>query len=307
MTKSHSWNYNFALLKEYLVINFKYPKIGEIYKECNLGTWVNNIRTIYNHGDLQTDGSYKYGSYTLTKEQIDTLNTINFQWKKLVRNQDSWETKYNLLKEFTEVFNRFPKQAEKYKGVNLGTWLSAQRNAYKNGDRQEDGTYIYQSIKLTNEKIRLLKDINFEFDIDVSRNNFDNNINLLIEFVKLNKRYPKGNEMYKGFNLGLWTTRLKRIFNNGKTYKGGTIKYGNMILTKEYINRLNEIGFPWVNNVGRYNNTPIKNSNDYKRKLEYLKLKLEKLLDEENNDIKSYKDIKKLNRKYSKCLNYKLR
>ena len=70
-------------LKLYLEFKNEYqrePKNGEKYKGIDIGYWAAYQRYMVKHGTIESDGSIICRHSKLTKEQIDTLNSIGFVW-----------------------------------------------------------------------------------------------------------------------------------------------------------------------------------------------------------------------------------
>ena len=65
-------------------------------------------------------------SRTLTKERVDALTLIGFEWRIKSANV-SWEVRYQELTAFYQEYGRWP--SRKHDGV-LGIWANNQRNAY---------------------------------------------------------------------------------------------------------------------------------------------------------------------------------
>lgn len=242
------WEENFELLKKFLEEhNGKYSKLTDNYMGDSLRNWVYIQRKVYNNGELKEDGSIRYYSNILTQERIDKLNEINFKWKY---SDELWDESYNFLKEYLENNKgQYPKQNEIYKNKKIGNWVSKQRMIYNNGKREEDGSIRYKTNILTNERIEKLNEISFKWKmeiIDVTDNLWEDNYNLLQEYLEeYNGKYPQKYDEYKGALLGLWIIRQRLIYNKGKHLENGSIIYDNHVLTKERIDKLNEINFLW--------------------------------------------------------------
>ena len=183
-----NWDNTFELLKEYLKENDEiYPKQSEYYKEVALGQWINRQRTIYKNGILQEDGSIKYKTYFLTKERIDKLNEINFEWTNTTYDKN-WNNIFENLKEYLkENDGQYPKYNEYYKGIALGQWIITQRAIYYNGTLQEDGSIKYKTYFLTKERIDKLNEINFEW-IDYTEKDYFNKIKSNIKKILLKRK-----------------------------------------------------------------------------------------------------------------------
>lgn len=116
---------------------------------------------------------------------------------------DKWRDMYELLCEYNNKFGHvnIPKR-EKYKGYELGVWCCRQRQNYKNN-------------KLSQNRIELLENINFIFDI------------LEAEWCRRYEQYKryikeKGSTYiarrtdYEGEHLGAWVETQKKRYKQGK-------------------------------------------------------------------------------------------
>jgi len=92
----------------------------------------------------------------LTKDQVRLLNNIGFEWRiNSTYSADSWDDRYNESVSYVEDFGhaRVPQKSA------LGCWMEQQRKQYK---KNQNGT---ASCVLTNDQIRLLNVIGFEWSI----------------------------------------------------------------------------------------------------------------------------------------------
>ena len=95
-----------------------------------------------------------------------------------------------------------PKYAESYKGKNIGRWIQSQRSNNNIGN-------------LSKERKEKLESIGIYFD-NIFDKEWNENFNLLKEFIEIFNRLPKSNESYKGKNIGTWHNAQKRTFNTNK-------------------------------------------------------------------------------------------
>ena len=243
-----SWDEKLELLKEYLKEHDgKYPRQDEVYKNVNIGAWVNTQRTAYNNGQILPDDSRKYASYRLSKERIDKLNSISFSWcLDSVRSDDLWNKNYELLKEYLRFHDgKFPKQTETYKGIRLGSWVAVQRTIYNNGNKCKNGEIRYNSSLLTEERIDKLNEIDFVWVLPVE-DKWNTRYNLFVKYLEEHDRkYPKQGEVYENFMIGAWVNVQRTIYNNGTLMDNGSIKYDNLSLSKERLEKLKAIDFKW--------------------------------------------------------------
>src|SRR5574344_1545459 len=101
----HTHNRVLLLIEFYNKFN-RWPKYTEQYKGIKIGVFFSNI---------------KLKRTKLTDEDKKLLEKDGFYFTNIPANT---HFKVNLLIEFLESFNRFPKTKEIYKGVNIGTFYS---------------------------------------------------------------------------------------------------------------------------------------------------------------------------------------
>lgn len=165
-----------------------------------LGKWTNKYRSIINNGELQPNGSIKYSGSSLSKKQLERLESLGF--KNSVR-KTRWEDYYNDLKEFYDNHGHSrPIQSEE---PQLYYWV------YKNRKNQED---------LTDEQTKLLEALDFDFSFDSkysrsgSTQNWMERLTQLKLFKDENENFDitPENEVFEG--LYDWLVYQRRLFNN---------------------------------------------------------------------------------------------
>ncbi len=232
-----TWEEKYALAKKYyeehgnLLIPYNY-----IINGVNLGYWVVKQRK-------------DYKKKKLIQERIDLLDEIKMVWnlkgytKDSTTNDAIWEEKYKLAKEYYEEHgNLLVPQWYKVNGVNLGHWISSQRELYKAG-------------LLSKERIKKLEDIGMVWYVEKTESYNDT----WEEKYKLAKEYYEehgnllipGNYVVNGVKIGRW------INTQRQKYREGT-------LIKERIKKLEDIAMIW--NLNKYNleisiNENLKNNN----------------------------------------------
>ena len=129
-----------------------------------------------------------------------------------------WAQTLELLDQFHKETGRWPSRDEMYGGRKLGQWCIYQRKLYK------------QKI-LLDSRLDALKKIGFPICQTRQELAWEAKLELLKEFRKKYKRWPKQTEIYRGENLGLWCSAQK-----------------NRVAARAYSNdrleKLKEIGFP---------------------------------------------------------------
>ena len=101
-------------------------------------------------------------------------------------------SKIILLTEFYNEFNRWPKQREKYKSINIGCFITNIRA---------------KKISISNDDMVLLKSMNFSFN--PKRNQVHYKVLLLIEFYNKFNRWPKATEVYKNKFIGYFCRNIR--------------------------------------------------------------------------------------------------
>ena len=170
------------LCNDFYKINKRLPKSNEIYKNWNIGKFINNLKRSDNK-DL--------------KKHFEDIFNEKLEIKiKIIKISD--EDKIKLCQEFYEENKRLPKQKEKYKDFNIGSFI----NGLKNGNNK----YLKNKI----EKI-------FHCKIEKEKENIilsdEDKIKLCQEFYDEFKRLPKQNEKHKDFNIGKFIQHLKEGCN----------------------------------------------------------------------------------------------
>ena len=210
--------------------NVKYEK--ENTQEHSLYLWLQNQRKHYKYF---IDGKQSF----LNEERVKILECVGVEWN--VRGDVFWENMYEKLREYKKTHGDtlVPRKWEKNK--KLGEWVTDQR-------RQHKYKISNKSSLLTDERERKLNEVGFIWSL---RNRTDWN-HRFEELIKFKQEYghcivPQLFTQNKG--LGKWVSKqreqYRRLLDN---------KYSFM--TKERIEKLNEIGFSW-NAKGRRNVEPI--------------------------------------------------
>ena len=182
---------------------------------------------------------------SITREkQIEQLKQ---ETKKLeTKHEKNWNKKYELAKKYYEhhgnleiPFNFKTKNGYEYdeKGIKLGIWITAQRQAY-NGQ----GTY-----KITEEQTKLLNQIGMRFETNYAKEEWNKKYKLAKKYyehygnleIPYNFKTTNGYEYdEKGIKLGRWICTRKQAYNGQGTYK----------ITEEQTKLLNQIGMRFETN-----------------------------------------------------------
>ena len=196
------WKEAYSLLKEYKEEHGSVSIMQRtIHKDQKLGNWCHDQRKFEKRGKL-------------SKEKIKKLEEVGFDWYPL---ETQWEEAYSLLKEYKDEYGSVNIMNRSiYKGKKLGYWCHDQRK---------------NRWKLSEEKIKKLKEIGFIFDPYEAR--WEEAYSLLKEYKEEHgDPHPVRQSEYKGHNLGNWCSAQRRDKRKGK-------------LSEERIKKLEEIGFLW--------------------------------------------------------------
>ena len=197
----------------------------------SLGTWCSHARTAYNN--VQKG---KKSDYNLSKERIDRLEEIGFQWKA-IDYDEGFEKRLFELKTFKEEFGHCNVPQRYVENTSLGEWCTTIRGAYK---KIQNG--LTPGCNLSQERIHKLEEIGFQWNGLEFRHDkiFQKNCRDLLTF-KEEFGHCNVPEKYKANkSLGPWCSTVRRAHT--KMEKGKKSDYN---LSKERIDRLEEIGFQW--------------------------------------------------------------
>jgi superfamily II DNA or RNA helicase len=175
------------------------PIISEDFPK--LGKWTNKYRSIINNGELQPDGSIKYGGSYLSRKEQEILKSLGF--KNTVRRTE-WLDYYNELKQFFKNHGHSrPNQADE---PQLYYWV------YRTKKKQSD---------LTEKQRALLGEIDFDFSFESKYARTGTTQNWMERFSQLKLFYEENesfeltvvNEVFEG--LYDWLVYQRRMFQSG--------------------------------------------------------------------------------------------
>lgn len=233
-----TWMDKYELAKKYYEQhgNLEIPQLfktinGYEYNENGiaLGSWISTQRQAYNG----------QGHSKITEEQIKLLKNIGMRFETVDKTK-KWMNKYNLAKSYYEhhgnleiqqLFKTINGYEYDENGIALGVWITTQRQAYKG----------QSNLKISEEQIKLLKDIGMRFEIvdkmkewmnkyNLAKVYYDHNGNLGIPY---NFKTINGYEYDEnGIALGKWITNLRQSYKGKHCLK----------LSEEQIKLLESIG-----------------------------------------------------------------
>ena len=181
-TTRKSWDENYETLCRAINNGVKITEKA-IYEGIHIGKWVSNQSQLFKKGKLPEDKAKKL------KELGLELSTT----------RKSWDENYETL---CRALNNGIKLTEKevYEGINIGKWISNQRQLFKNG-------------KLPEDKVQKLKSIGLA--IDQRKASWDENYNTLCKAMNHGVEITS-RTVYEGANIGTWFNTQRQLFKNGK-------------------------------------------------------------------------------------------
>jgi superfamily II DNA or RNA helicase len=202
-----AWNDNYNLLKDFIEINNHLPKTDEIYKDIKIGSWL--------HIQRQNIKQCK-----LSQDRAELIKSVKYF--TMCERDDTWNSTFNLLNEYVDLYNKLPKHNEIYKNINIGDWITTQRVKYKNNKLSQDRI----------KKIESLEDWIWFTDYD---NIWNTNYNSLKKYVETYNKIPVQKCVYNNIKIGIWVFKQKQ-------------KYKKNNLSNEQVQKLESLN-NWVWNI----------------------------------------------------------
>ena len=191
-------------------------------KNCNLNVSTTCIFNNFNLGNWISAQRNMYKNHKLSKEKIKKLESIGMVWDASVDIEKIWDNYYSIAKDYyLEHKNLNIKIREKYKGINLGSWINKIRNEHD---------------KLSDEQIDNLNKIGMIWN--VHKDKWDANYNLLLDYYKANNNILiPFDYIYKNVKLGQWLKR--QMISKNK-------------LTPKQVKLLDNLGIVWKRNSNKW-------------------------------------------------------
>ena len=215
----NSWYAYYREAKKYYETNgdLMVPNAFVTDNKLNLGAWIANQRLLYkgtNRGEH------------ISRNEIKLLEEIGMIWAP---KRKMWDDIYAVAEQYYfEHGDLLVPRNCVYKGVNLGKWMNWQRNAY----HQNKG---HDSSPMSQERIDMLENIGMVWDTRAVCN--DRRWQSKYQIAKM--YYAENGDLkvptkceYRGMNLGGWISCQRKNYSRGS-------------LSKERINKLEEIGMVW--------------------------------------------------------------
>ena len=266
-----------------------------VYKEKNIGEFFRRIKN-------NTIGFVFDEEKIIKKSRILKINE-DHRLNRIKKN-------INLIKEWEKLNPGVSlKSNVVYKSVNIGEWYYKCRDLYFYGIEQEDGSLRSNIGRLNYKQVKIIKNskIFYEEDKILEMNGGHKKIykwqtkyDALKEYVRINKKFPRGNECYNGINLGTFVNNQKGLYNRGIHDGNGNIKYNRNTISDEQIRLLEQINFDFCGNIDKFNSRIITEKNSYQIKREVYK-KIMSVLE----NIKDINDKESINKEVIKKLEVK--
>ena len=212
-----TWEDNYKLAVEYYKENghLEIPKTYQVTLEegmiVNLGYWIITQRQLYKNDKLSQD-------------RIKLLEKIAMKWSNLL----TWEENYKLAEEYyrqnghLEIIQNYKVTLQDGTIVNLGNWISTQRQFYK-------------KCKLSEDRIKLLENIGMKWSNLLT---WEENYKLAEEYYRQNgnleipQRYKIEYGRGEIISLGSWISKQRKLYKNGR-------------LLEDRVRLLESIGMKW--------------------------------------------------------------
>lgn len=176
-----------------------------------LGQWVLTLRLKYSKGKLQRnlpEGAECPESY-ITMEQEQKLLEAGMVWSVF---DELWNGMYKVAKQYYEEHGNLlsiPPEIKGPRGGELFSWVSSQKDTYRNGGKGKR--------KLTEEQINKLEAIGIEWELKTDKH-FAHAIRALEEYKQTHPDMliPAEYQASDGYNLGRWASKMRCMKKEGR-------------------------------------------------------------------------------------------
>ena len=250
VNQNYSWNYMYNLSKKYfekhgnLLITRSYvAENGE-----HLGNWIAARRREYMAG-------------TLSKEKRERLEGIGMVWQ--VNQSYSWSHMYKLAADYFEKYGNLTILTSYVaeNGENLGAWIAENRDDYEIKNISEDQVEKLETIGMAwslvenewNEKYKMVKEYYLKYGNLSTRQNSNPPLSPnLLNWLSWQRKYYQMNmlsesKIKKLESIGMnWNVYGKHWYDMYKLAREYRLKYGNLLISKEYITEDNRNLWIWI-------------------------------------------------------------
>lgn len=250
VNQDYSWNHMYNLSKKYfekhgnLLITRSYvAENGE-----HLGKWIATRRCEYMAG-------------TLSKEKQEKLEDIGMVWQ--VNQSYSWSHMYKLAADYFEKYGNLtiPTSYVTENGENLGAWIAENRDNYEIKNLSEDQVEKLETIGMAwslaenewNEKYEMVKEYYLKYgNLSTRRNSNPPLSPNLLNWLSWQRKYYQMNMLSESKtkkleSIGMnWNVSGKHWYDMYKLAREYRLKYGNLLISKEYITEDNKNLGMWI-------------------------------------------------------------
>lgn len=250
VNQDYSWNHMYNLSKKYfekhgnLLITRSYvAENGE-----HLGKWIATRRCEYMAG-------------TLSKEKQEKLEDIGMVWQ--VNQSYSWSHMYKLAADYFEKYGdlTIPTSYVTENGENLGAWIAENRDNYEIKNLSEDQVEKLETIGMAwslaenewNEKYEMVKEYYLKYgNLSTRRNSNPPLSPNLLNWLSWQRKYYQMNMLSESKtkkleSIGMnWDVSGKHWYDMYKLAREYRLKYGNLLISKEYITEDNKNLGMWI-------------------------------------------------------------
>ena len=250
VNQDYSWNHMYNLSKKYfekhgnLLITRSYvAENGE-----HLGKWIATRRCEYMAG-------------TLSKEKQEKLEDIGMVWQ--VNQSYSWSHMYKLAADYFEKYGNLtiPTSYVTENGENLGAWIAENRDNYEIKNLSEDQVEKLETIGMAwslaenewNEKYEMVKEYYLKYGNLSTRRNSNSPLSPnLLNWLSWQRKYYQMNMLSESKtkkleSIGMnWNVSGKHWYDMYKLAREYRLKYGNLLISKEYITEDNKNLGMWI-------------------------------------------------------------
>ena len=250
VNQDYSWNHMYNLSKKYfekhgnLLITRSYvAENGE-----HLGKWIATRRCEYMAG-------------TLSKEKQEKLEDIGMVWQ--VNQSYSWSHMYKLAADYFEKYGNLtiPTSYVTENVENLGAWIAENRDNYEIKNLSKDQVEKLETIGMAwslaenewNEKYEMVKEYYLKYgNLSTRRNSNPPLSPNLLNWLSWQRKYYQMNMLSESKtkkleSIGMnWNVSGKHWYDMYKLAREYRLKYGNLLISKEYITEDNKNLGMWI-------------------------------------------------------------
>jgi hypothetical protein len=215
-SRKEVWSNNFEKVKEF------YEKTGHLSlpndrEYSHLSQWLTYQR---------------HRSKSLTKDQLELLESINYKNVPLHRDRDddSWEAKYKQLKKLFDETGSIAIKAGQ--NAALSSWLTRQRTLLRGDQMDSTRRKLLEDLGITSSNCRTRRETGNQAAQWILQ------YEKLVEYQRVNGNCNVPRHYAADSSLGIWVSNQRRKYSQMKKGKGNMDAYR--------VEKLEELGFEWT-------------------------------------------------------------